>query len=83
MSHNPSNVARLRQQLEAATEAVQRARQDYAAVARHQSITIRMQQGAAYLLHLVAQGRDAEAQALMESDWWVLDEHETTGPDQA
>jgi uncharacterized protein (DUF39 family) len=71
MSESSSEVARLRQQIEEAEQAAQRALTGYAAVAQHQAITARMQRGGEHLLRLISQGRHAEVQALMETDWWL------------
>ena len=83
MSENYSEVARLRQQIEEAEQAAQRALTGYAAVARHQAITARMQRGGEHLLHLIAEGRHAEVQALMETDWWQDEGHSTAHSDRS
>ena len=83
MAENPSQVAGLRQQIEEAEQAAQRALTGYAAVARHQAITARMQRGGEHLLHLIAQGRHAEVQALMETDWWLDESHNTLPSDRS
>ena len=82
MSESSSDVARLRQQIEEAEQAAQRALTGYAAVARHQAITARMQRGGEHLLHLIAQGRHAEVLALMETDWWLDESHGTPHADR-
>ena len=70
MSTNPSEIARLRQQIEAEEEAMRRGLTGSATVASHESITARMMGGAERILHLIAQNRHTEAQALFNTDWW-------------
>lgn len=75
---NKSGVARLRQHIAQHDEAAQRALYAPAIVARHEAITKRMEQGAAHILHLIEQGKRAEAVALMDQENWGVTESEAT-----
>ncbi len=61
-----SEIARIRQQLAAEEEATRLGFSGLAAVASHEAIITRMEQGGEYLLQLFKQGRNAEAYALWQ-----------------
>lgn len=62
-----SEIARFRQQQQLEEESAQRALYSPAALANHQAIISRMQQGANTLIGLFEQGLDEEAYALWEA----------------
>ncbi len=73
-----SEVAHFRQQQALLEEAAQRGLSGLAIVARHEIITARMMKGAARLLQLIDEGKHEEAQALMETETWGIEENEDT-----
>lgn len=70
-----SEVAEIRRRIDLENEASRLALYGYAEVARHERITARMEHGAEHFFRLLEQGKQAEALAFMNSDYWV-DEHE-------
>ncbi len=71
MHTNGSEIARVRQHIDAEWEAAQRGLFGLAyGVSRHDFIIKRMEQGAERILRLVEQGKHEEARALAESDTW-------------
>jgi hypothetical protein len=65
-----SEVADFREQQQLEEEAAQRVFYSPAAVANHESIVVRTQQGAETLAQLFKEGRDAEAYELWEAGIW-------------
>jgi hypothetical protein len=76
MQENKSEVAQFRQQLALQKEAAQRGLNGFAIVARHEIITSRMEVGAERLLKLIEEGKHEEAQAIMDTPGWGLEELE-------
>lgn len=74
MQENKSKVTQFRKQQALVNEAVQQGLSGFAVVANHESITARLQRGTDCILHLIAQGRHQEAQALLCSEGWNSDE---------
>lgn len=71
-----SNVALFRER-QALEEASARLGLDgFAQIANHEAINARVQRGAQRILHLVEQGRHAQALALMEQPYWEDPENE-------
>src|ERR1700737_727636 len=73
MQENKSEVAQFRHQQALQEEAAQRGLNGFAIVARHESITRRMEVGAERLLKLIEEGRHEEAQAMMNMPGWGLE----------
>jgi hypothetical protein len=65
-----SEVAKFRQEQEREEQAAQQGLYGLAAVARHETVTARMDRGAARLLQLIVEGRHEEAQALFSREDW-------------
>ncbi len=74
-----SEVAHFREQHALHKQAAQQGLSGLAIVANHESITARMQRGAQRILHLIAQGKHQEAQALLFSQGWNSDEQGDCG----
>src|SRR6266568_842499 len=70
--NNKSEVAQFRHHQALQEEAAQRGLNGFAIVARHESITRRMEIGAQRLLKLIEDGRHEEAQAMMNRPEWGL-----------
>ena len=73
---NHSDVARLRRRIALEQEAAQRGLSGLAIVARHEIITARMMRGAERILQLIDEGKHEEAQTLMETESWGIEENE-------
>lgn len=73
MTIRPSETARLREHITLESQAAQHGLLGLAqGTARHRFITARMEQGAGRLLKLIAEGKHAEVQAIMETPEWGL-----------
>jgi hypothetical protein len=70
-----SEVARLMRRIELEEEAARRGLFGVAIVAKHELISARMTRGAERILRLVEQGKDEEAQALLNTEYWREDEN--------
>lgn len=70
-----SEVAQLMRRIELEEEAARRGLFGVAMVARHELISARMTRGAERILRLVEQGKDEEAQALLNTEYWSEDEN--------
>jgi hypothetical protein len=68
-----SEIAHFRQHQALEYEAAQRGLNGFAIVARHESITARMEIGAQRLLKLIEEGRHEEAQAIMNTPTWEVE----------
>ncbi len=68
-----SEIARFREQ-QALKESARQALTGYTITARHDFITVRMQLGAEHILRLIDEGKHAEAQALMNTENWGVEE---------
>lgn len=77
-----SEVARFRRQQALEEEAGRLALYGYAEVARHDRINARMTRGGERILSLIAGGKHAEAQALMNKDNWGVEEGEAAMQDE-
>jgi hypothetical protein len=66
-----SDIANFREQQALFEQSAVLGLSGYAAVSRHEVIEKRMNQGAPYLLQMIAEGKHEEAFALMESDDWM------------
>ncbi len=69
-----SEVARLMKRIELEEMAARQGLFGVAVVARHEIISARMMRGAERILRLVEQGKDEEAQALLNTEYWREDE---------
>jgi hypothetical protein len=69
-----SAVARFREQQALEEEAARLALSGYTVTARHDFITARMQRGGERILQLIEEGKHDEAQALMNSANWGVEE---------
>ncbi|HEU0001988.1 MAG TPA: hypothetical protein VFQ36_13895 [Ktedonobacteraceae bacterium] len=69
-----SEVARFREQQALEEEAARLALSGYAISARHDFINARMQRGGERILQLIEQGKHEEAQVLMNSENWGVEE---------
>ena len=69
-------IAQFRKQQSMQEEAALLGLRGLASVSRHEFIEARMQQGAAYILQLLEDGKDEEAQRLMETRAWGQEELE-------
>lgn len=67
-----SEVAAFRERQALEEEAVRLAMYGFAMTASHQMITARMQVGAERILSLINAGKDEEAQALMNTEYWSV-----------
>jgi hypothetical protein len=65
-----SEVVKFRQEQEREEQAAQQGLCGLAAVARHETITARMDKGAARILQLIGEGKHEEAQALFQKEDW-------------
>jgi hypothetical protein len=65
-----SEIAAFREQQALEEEAARLALYGFAVTASHQIITARMQLGAERILSLINEGKDEDAQALMNTDYW-------------
>ena len=65
-----SEVAAFRERQALEEESGRLALSGFASVASHEMITARMQRGAERILALIDAGRDEEAQALMNTEYW-------------
>jgi len=74
MIENPSEIARLRERIELEGQAIHLALTGYAITSPHDIIIARMERGAEYILHLIEQGRHEEAQVLMNTEHWGVNE---------
>lgn len=72
-----SEIARFREQQALEEEAARLALTGYAITSQHDFIIARTQRGAERILRLIDEGKHDEAQALMNSDNWGV---EDTGP---
>ncbi len=72
-----SQLARDLERIDLELEAVRRLEHDFAITARHDFIIARAQRGAERILRLIDEGKHEEAQALMNTDSWGV---EDTGP---
>ncbi len=71
MQENESKVALFWQQQALAGEAAQQGLIGLARVADHASIIARMERGAERMIQLISEGKHEEAQAIMETSWWL------------
>jgi hypothetical protein len=69
-----SAVARFREQQALEEEAARLAFSGYAITARHDFINARMQRGGEHILQLISEGKHEEAQVLMNSENWDVEE---------
>ena len=69
-----SEIARFREQQALEEEAIRMAFSGLAITARHDFITARMQRGGEHILRLIAEGKHDEAQVLMNSEDWGVEE---------
>jgi hypothetical protein len=69
-----SEVARAMRQIDLELEAAGRGMYGFASTARHDFINARMQHSGERILHLIEEGKHEEAQALMNTDNWSIDE---------
>ena len=74
VTENQSEVARFRQRQESQEQAAYLALNGYAETARHAFIEKRMQLGGERILQLLQEGKQKEAQALMNTENWGVDE---------
>jgi hypothetical protein len=74
-----SEIARFREQQALEEAAARLALSGFAITARHDIITARMQRGGERILQLIAQGKHEEAQALMNSNNWGVEETVANG----
>ena len=73
---HPSEIARFREQQAVEEESARLALTGYAITARHDFIIARAQRGAERILRLIDEGKHAEAQALMNTDNWGVEDKE-------
>ena len=71
-----SEVARFRRRQALEEEAARRGMYGFAEVARHDCITARMMLGAERVLGLIAEGKHEEAQVMMNTENWGVEEGE-------
>src|SRR6266849_7744258 len=69
-----SEIARFREQQALEEEAMRLAISGFAITARHDFIVARMQQSGERILQLIAEGKHDEAQVLMNSENWGVEE---------
>ena len=74
---NKSEIARFREQQALEEESARLALTGYAVTARHDFIIARAQRGAERILRLIDEGRHEEAQALMNTDNWGVEDMDT------
>ena len=72
-----SEVARFRKLQALEEEAARLGMYGFAEVARHDRINVRMTLGAERVLSLIAKGKHAEAQAMMNKENWGVEEDRT------
>lgn len=75
---NKSEVARAIERIDLELEAAGRLEHDVAITARHDFINARMQRGGERILRLIDEGKHEEAQALMNTDNWGIQEENKT-----
>jgi hypothetical protein len=75
-----SEVARFREQQALQEQAAHQGLYGFAAMARHASITARMERRAEYLLKLLEEGKYQEVARLMETPTWGLEEGKSSCP---
>jgi len=73
-----SEVARLMRQITLEYESAELGLTGMAITAKHEFITARMEHGGARILQLIAEGKHAEAQALMNTENWGMEEDKET-----
>ncbi len=73
---HPGEIARFREQQALEEESARLALTGYAITARHDFIIARAQRGAERILRLIEEGKHAEAQALMNTDNWGIEDKE-------
>ena len=76
MQENTSEIARFREQQALEEESARMALTGYAITARHDFIIARAQRGAERILRLIDEGKHEEAQALMNTENWGVEEKE-------
>ncbi len=77
-----SEITRFREQQALEEEAARLALSGFAITARHDFIIAQMQRGVGRILQVIAEGKHDEAQAMMNSEYWVIEEEaEVTGVD--
>lgn len=79
-STGKSELAQLLRRIDLENEASRLALHGYAEVARHQCITARMERGAEHFFRLIEQGKQEEALAFMNSDYWFEKEDKPSHP---
>ncbi len=72
--YHVSEVAYFREQQALREEAARQGDAGFAVSARHDFIAARMKQREEHLLHLITLGKHEEAQTLMETENWGVDE---------
>ena len=77
--NNKSEVARSMRQIDLELEAAGRLEHGVAITVRHDFITARAQRGAERILQLIEEGKHAEAQALMNTENWGVEEPVAAG----
>ena len=77
-----SEIARFREQQALEKEAARLALTGYAVTARHDFIIARAQRGAERILRLIDEGKHAEAQALMNTDNWGVEDTDTAATEK-
>ena len=77
-----SEIARFREQQALEEEAARLALSGYAISARHDFINARMQRGGERILRLIEQGKHEEAQVLMNSENWGVEEGAAKGKEK-
>jgi hypothetical protein len=77
-----SEIARFREQQALEEEAARLSLSGFATTARHDIITAKMQQGGERILQLIAEGKHDEAQVLMNSENWGIEEGKNNGQAQ-
>ena len=73
---NRSELARFRERQALEEESARQALTGFAITARHDFITARTQRGAERILRLIEEGKHGEAQALMNTENWGVEETE-------
>ncbi len=74
MNKHLSEVAHFREQQALRDQSAHLGLYGPAIVANHASNTVRMQQGAERILGLIREGKHEEAEALMSTEYWHVDE---------
>lgn len=70
MHHHKSEIARFREQQALEEQSAYLGLYGLAAVASHDAIIARMEIGGQRILQLLAEGKEDEAHALMNTEWW-------------